>query len=361
MPDLGEGISEVEVVAWCVAVGDVIAEDAPLLEVQTDKAMMDIPSPFGGTVLDILVEPGTTVAVGTPLVVVGSPEAARAEVAAPAAPRHAVARAPAPGTPVRASPFVRRLAADLGVDLADVHRAEPGGHVTEADLRGWARANLEDDDPAGGEALTGVRRLTSLQVTRAHQEIPAVTIVDECDFSNVPRVALSYLPSIVHATAQGLREFPELNASMAGDRLVMHERIDLGLAVQTDDGLLVPVIRAADEIPEADLPARIRELTRDANERRLAPGELRGSTFTITAAGRRGGLFATPLINHPQVGILGVHRITDRAVVRRGKVVVARVGYLSFTFDHRAVDGLRAGAFLQRVIRGIRRAPDASR
>jgi pyruvate dehydrogenase E2 component (dihydrolipoyllysine-residue acetyltransferase) len=198
--------------------------------------------------------------------------------------------------------------------------------------------------------------MMAAQVTRAHREIPAVSIVDECDLSNVPRIGLSYLPWIVHAAARTLRELPHLNATMVDDELLLHDRIDIAIAVQTNDGLVMPVLRDADQLDVPQLAEEIRALTAAAREHQLRPEQLRDSTFSITAAGRRGGLFATPIINHPEVAILGVHRITSRPIVRRGQVVVGRVGCMSCTFDHRAVDGLAGGEFLQRVIRRVARS-----
>jgi pyruvate/2-oxoglutarate dehydrogenase complex dihydrolipoamide acyltransferase (E2) component len=196
--------------------------------------------------------------------------------------------------------------------------------------------------------VRGVRRQIVEHLTRAHREVPAVTFVEECDFTDVDLQLL--LPTVLKATAESLREFPELNARLEGDEIVYLDRYDLGIAVQTDQGLVVPVVRGCDSRSLDELRADVDALAEQARAGRLAPEELRGSTFTVTSAGKLGGLFVTPLVNHPEVGILGVHRIAPRAVVRDGEIVARKVGNVSVTFDHRVVDGARAAAFTLAVI-----------
>jgi pyruvate dehydrogenase E2 component (dihydrolipoyllysine-residue acetyltransferase) len=193
-----------------------------------------------------------------------------------------------------------------------------------------------------------VRRRIVEHLTTAHREIPAVTFVEECDFTNVDLARL--VPLTLRAAALALKEFPELNARLEGDEIVYLDRYDLGLAVQTDQGLVVPVVRNCDSASLDQLAAEAQRLADAARAGRLAPEELRGSTFTVTSAGKLGGLFVTPLINHPEVAILGVHRIGERPVVRDGEVVARRIGHISVTFDHRVVDGARAAAFCLDVI-----------
>ena len=201
------------------------------------------------------------------------------------------------------------------------------------------------------EHVRGVRRQILDHLARAHREIPAVTYVEECDFTDVDLKQL--LPIVLRATAQSLREYPELNARLEGDEIVYLERYDLGIAVQTDQGLVVPVVRGCDSRSLDDLRADIDELAGKAREGKLAPEDLRGSTFTVTSAGKLAGLFVTPLINHPEVAILGVHRIAPRPVARDGEVVVRAMGNISVTFDHRVVDGARAAAFTLAVIANL--------
>jgi pyruvate dehydrogenase E2 component (dihydrolipoamide acetyltransferase) len=352
LPDLGEGLTEGEIARWLVAEGDVIDEDAPLVEIQTDKTTVEIPSPAGGLVSRILVAEGDVVPVGTVLVVIGDTSAPTPEApAATAEPRSTQSNQvhEAPSGRIQATPLVRRIAQELGVDLATVTATGPGGRITEEDVRG-AGAPQE----GRREKVRGVRRRIVDHLTRAHREIPAVTYVEECDFSGVDLKLL--LPTVLRATAESLKEFPELNARLDGDDIVYLDRYDLGVAMQTDQGLVVPVVRDCDTRSVEELRADVDALAEKARSGRLAPEELRGSTFTVTSAGRLGGLLVTPLVNHPEVGILGVHRIAPRPVVRDGEVVVRSTGNVSTTFDHRVVDGARAAEFTLAVIARLERA-----
>jgi pyruvate dehydrogenase E2 component (dihydrolipoamide acetyltransferase) len=366
LPDLGEGLTEGEVARWLVSEGDDVAEDQPLVEIQTDKTTVEIPSPAAGTVARILVEEGKTVAVGTILVVIGGDGAAprtdeqpRAE---PAPQQEAAAGSPVaaspPGQRVRATPLVRRLAQELGVDLAAVRGTGPQGRVSEDDVRRAAEESAPAQEPAERrQPLRGVRRRIAEHLTTSHREVPAVTVVEECDFTALDEVRgeRSYLPYILQATVRGLAAVPELNARLDGDEIVFLERYDLGVAVQTDDGLVVPVLRSADARSLDELEDEAARLADAARSGKLKPEELRGSTFTVTSGGKLGGLFATPLVNHPEVGILGVHRIVERPVVLDGEIVPRKIGLLSCTFDHRVVDGVRATTFLLEAIGRLER------
>jgi pyruvate/2-oxoglutarate dehydrogenase complex dihydrolipoamide acyltransferase (E2) component len=249
---------------------------------------------------------------------------------------------------VQATPVVRKIAAELGVELESLRGTGPDGRITDADVRG-AAAPREGERR---EPLRGIRRQIAEHLTRAHREVPAVTVVEECDFSELSarRGDRSYLAYLVEAAVAGLQEFPELNATLAGNEIVYWERYDIGIAVQTDEGLVVPVLRDADGKSVQELGAECERLAERARAGELEPEELRGSTFTVTSAGRLGGLFATPLVNHPEVAILGLHRIAERPAVLDGEVVVRKIGWLSCTFDHRVVDGARASEFLLTVI-----------
>jgi pyruvate dehydrogenase E2 component (dihydrolipoamide acetyltransferase) len=340
LPDLGEGLTEGEVARWLVAVGDDVAEDQPLVEIQTDKTTVEIPSPAAGKVAQILVEEGNVVPVGTVLVVIGEDGAASSDRPAPQPPRQ---------EKVRATPLVRRLAQELGVDLESLSGTGPQGRITEQDVRGAAGGA----EPAEGrrEPLRGVRRLIAEHMTRAHREVPAVTWVEEADFSGIDLKLL--VPTVLKACAEALKEFPELNARLEGDGIVYLDRYDLGLAVQTDEGLVVPVVRDCDTASIDDLAAEVARLAESARGGTLKPEELRGSTFTVTSAGKLAGLFQTPIVNHPEVAILSIGRVAERPVVRDGNVEVARTGYVSITFDHRVVDGARAAEFGLAVIRKL--------
>jgi pyruvate/2-oxoglutarate dehydrogenase complex dihydrolipoamide acyltransferase (E2) component len=336
LPDLGEGVREGEIARWLVQVGQEVAEDEPLVEIQTDKTTVEIPSPAAGRVGEILVAEGDIVPVGTPLVLIGEGSIA-----------------PSPRK-VQATPLVRRLAAELGVALAHVTGTGTDGRITEADVRAAAPAR----EGERREPLRGVRRQIAEHLTRAHREVPAVTVVEECDFTGLSeaRGERSYLPYVIEAAVAGLKEFPELNATLAGDEIVYWERYDIGVAVQTDEGLVVPVLRSADERSLDDLAAEAGRLAEGARAGKLEAAELRGSTFTVTSAGRLSGLFATPLVNHPEVAILGLHRIAPRPAVREGEIVIRELGFLSCTFDHRVVDGARASEFLLGVVRRLESA-----
>ena len=346
LPDLGEGLTEGEIARWLVSVGQEVSEDDPLVEIQTDKTTVEIPSPAAGRVARILVEEGQVVPVGTVLVVIGEDGAAAAAVEeeqprAEPAPQQEAAEAVTPEDgKVRATPLVRKIARELGVDLASVTGTGPQGRITEQDVRGAAA-------PSAGEGrrepLRGVRRLIAEHMTRAHREVAPVTWVEECDFGDVDLKLL--VPLALKAAAAALKDFPELNARLEGDELVYLDRYDLGFAVQTDEGLVVPVVRDVDSRPLAEVDADVRRLAEAAREGRLKPEELRGSTFTVTSAGRLAGLFQTPIVNHPEVAILSLGRIAERPVVRDGEVVVRPVGYVALTFDHRVVDGARAAEF----------------
>ncbi|HWB56773.1 MAG TPA: dihydrolipoamide acetyltransferase family protein [Gaiellaceae bacterium] len=344
LPDLGEGVAEGEIARWLVEVGQQVEEDDPLVEIQTDKTTVEIPSPRAGTVTRILVAEGDLVPVGTPLVLIGEGEADEP----PAALRPAAA-------PVRTTPLVRRIAAELDVDLETVRPTGAGGRVTEEDVRAAAGGTASAGEGGRRVPLRGVRRLVAERLASSHREVPAVTVVEECDFTTLSaeRGERSYLPYLVQAAVAGLREVPELNATLDRDEIVYWERFDVGIAVQTDEGLVVPVLRSADQLDLDELEAEARRLAEGARAGTLEPAELKSSTFTVTSAGRLAGLFATPLVNYPEVGILGLHRIATRPAVVDGGIVPREIGWLSCTFDHRVVDGARASAFLLEVVRRL--------
>jgi 2-oxoisovalerate dehydrogenase E2 component (dihydrolipoyl transacylase) len=348
LPDLGEGLTEGEIARWLVSEGQDVAEDDPLVEIQTDKTTVEIPSPAAGKVARILVEEGRVVPVGTVLVVIGEDgavsEQARAEPAPQQAPAEASGSEPQTSRAgVRATPLVRRIAQELGVDLAVVVGTGPQGRITEDDVRVATTSGEGRREP-----LRGVRRLIAEHMTRAHREVPAVTWVEECDFERVDLKLL--VPTVLKACALSLHEFPELNARLEGDEIVYLDRHDLGVAVQTERGLVVPVVRGCDTHSVEELAADVARLAESARAGTLKPEELRGSTFTVTSAGKLAGLFQTPIVNHPEVAILSIGRIAPRAVVRDGDIVVRPIGTIGITFDHRVVDGARAAEFGLTVI-----------
>jgi pyruvate dehydrogenase E2 component (dihydrolipoamide acetyltransferase) len=351
LPDLGEGLTEGEVARWLVAEGSQIAEDDPLVEIQTDKATVEIPSPSTGTVLEIRVAEGEVAPVGSILVVIGEPgEVVPGTPRSPTATRGSEDAVPPVGADSRerriaATPLVRKIATELRVDLGSVAGSGPGGRITEEDVRSAAGAPASEGRRV---PLRGVRRLIAEHMTRAHSEIPAVTWVEECDFGQVPLDRL--VATTMKACALELPRFPELNARLERDEIVYLDRYDLGFAVQTEEGLVVPVVRGCDAKSVEEVDAEVRRLTEGARDGTLSRDELRGSTFTVTSAGKLAGLFQTPIVNHPEVAILSLGRIAERPVVRDGAVVVRPVGNIAVSFDHRVVDGARAAAFGLAVI-----------
>ena len=372
LPDLGEGLTEGEIARWLVNEGQEVAEDDPLVEIQTDKTTVEIPSPAAGIVSRILAAEGDVIPVGQVIVVIGGdgaggrpgePDKPQTE---PPEPQSARPQQPSTsllqGGKVRATPLVRRLAQELGVELETVTGTGPQGRITEADVRGAVdstpvpteRVAQSDEVEGRREPLRGVRRLIAEHMTRAHREVPPVTWVEECDFSNIALDLV--LPSTLKACAEALREFPELNARLEDDAIVYVDRYDFGVAVQTEHGLVVPVVRGVDSKPVDELRAEIDRLAERARGGTLTRDELRGSTFTVTSAGKLAGLFQTPIVNHPEVAILSIGRIAERPVVRDGVLTVAPTGYVALTFDHRVVDGARAAAFGLAVIDRLQRA-----
>jgi pyruvate/2-oxoglutarate dehydrogenase complex dihydrolipoamide acyltransferase (E2) component len=364
LPDLGEGLTEGEIGRWLVAEGQEIREDDPLVEIQTDKATVEIPSPFAGTVLRILVAEGELAPVGATLVVIGEPgeetEHATGSASAPATPAGRESDDVAAGGSaarstaqrIKATPLVRRMAANLGVELSDLAGSGPGGRITEEDVRAAAGGAKAE---GRREKLRGIRRVVAEHMARAHREVPAVTWVEECDFERVPMDRL--VAFVVKASADALAEFPELNARLEADEIVYFDRYDIGVAVQTEHGLVVPVVRGVDSRSVDQVHVNLERLVEGARLGTLEPHELRDSTFTVTSAGKLAGLFQTPIVNHPEVAILSIGRIAPRAVVRDGEVVVRSTGAIAITFDHRVVDGARAAEFGLSVIARLEHGP----
>jgi pyruvate dehydrogenase E2 component (dihydrolipoamide acetyltransferase) len=361
LPDLGEGLTEGEVARWLVAEGQEVAEDDPLVEIQTDKATVEIPSPYAGTVLRILVAEGQVAPVGAELVLIGAPGEAVPDMPAapPGSPSDTVSQGStasagrAPAGRVQATPLVRRVAQELGVDLSAVTGTGPGGRISEQDVRAAGGGVAEPEGRV--EPLRGIRRVVAEHMARAHREIPPVTWVEECDFEGVELERV--LGTVVKAVADTLPEFPELNARFEGDAIAYLERYDIGVAVQTEQGLVVPVVRAADEKSVEEIGEEVARLADGARAGSLKPEELRGSTFTVTSAGKLAGLFQTPIVNHPEAAILSIGRVAPRPVVRDGEIVVRRTGTIAVTFDHRVVDGARAAAFGLAVIERVEGDP----
>jgi 2-oxoisovalerate dehydrogenase E2 component (dihydrolipoyl transacylase) len=357
LPDLGEGLQEAELVAWHVAEGDNVVADQPLVSVETEKAVVEVPSPQSGKIARLCAQPGERLKVGAALVefdegprvdtgtVVG-------DLSTAVAPPRVVPAEPG-GVAVKATPAVRALAQRLSVDLKDVAATGPGGTVTSADVERAARA-FTDAGPA--EPLSGVRRAMAVNMTRSHDEIVPATVCDEADVE-------AWLPGgdttirLVRAVVAGCRAVPDLNAWYDGRTMERRliKQIDLGLAVDTGDGLFVPVLRNVGGRDAADLRRGIEAMKRDLRARSVPVAELRGQTITLSNFGMFGGRFAALVIVPPQVAILGAGRIVPRAVVDDGKLVAHRLLPLSLTFDHRAVTGGEAARFLRAAIEELER------
>ncbi len=461
LPDIGEGVTEGEVVAWHVAVGEVVTEDQPMVEVMTDKATVTITSPKAGRIVALHGAVGQVVKVHAVLVEYELGEAAPdapapAEAAGPkalatktegpaatavgdikeslpgmgalvatvgasrgpAAPAKAAPQAPAPRLDdyrapdgkALATPATRKLARDLHVDLARVRPTGHRGHVTKDDIRGFVarsaspatdevslaaplpsaapaapvyapaeRALVRIGPPpampgAGHEPLeervplSGIRKKIVARMAQSKHTAAHFTFVEECDVTALmalrarmrPRaesrgVKLTFLPFIVKAVVAALKRHPVLNAALdeASQEIVYRKYYNLGIAASSDNGLIVPVLKQADRRSLLDCAREINRLGQDVKLGKVKPDDLQGSTFTITSLGAQGGLFATPILNFPEVGILGVHQIKQKPVVRDGQIVIGDVMLLSLSFDHRVVDGHVGAAFAYDIIGGL--------
>ncbi|HEY9721412.1 MAG TPA: dihydrolipoamide acetyltransferase family protein [Oscillatoriaceae cyanobacterium] len=393
LPDIGEGVVEGEIVKWLVKEGDEIKEDEPLVEIMTDKATMEIPAPADGKVLQLLFKEGQTCPVGGGMMLMSaegghaapSHEAPATPAAAPEAPK-AAAAAPATnghvptGERALAAPATRKLARDLGVDINQVAGSGPHGRVTKEDVHHHAEggrpapvaslphaqsAPLRVEGDVERLPIRGLRKKIAEKMAHSAYTAPHVTTFDEVDMTNLvalrgrlkPKaeaqgIKLSYMPFIMKACIAALRQFPLFNASIddANQEIVVKKFINLGFAAATDNGLMVPVVRHADQKSLFQLAREIPALAEKTREGKATLEELTGGTFTISNVGSVGGLFATPIINHPEVAILGVNKIEKRAVVRDGEIVVRDMMYLGLSFDHRLIDGADAVRFLNTVI-----------
>jgi len=351
LPDLGEGLEEAEIVAWHVTEGDHVVADQPLVSVETDKAVVEVPSPQSGRIARLFGAKGDIVKVGAPLVefaegpqadtgtVVGDlGEREEKERHAPPAPEPGLAR------PRGVLPAVRALARKLEVDLALVHGTGPDGTITRADVERAARS-LTEAGPA--EALRGMRRAMAQRMTAAHAEVVPATVTEEADIGAWAQ-GEDVTIRLVRAIAAACKAEPSLNAwynAAAGERRLV-ARVDIGIAVDTEGGLIVPVLRNVAEREARDLRAGLDRMRADAAARSIPPEELRGATITLSNFGMIGGRFANLVIVPPQVAIVGAGRIAPRVVAHEGAPAVRRVLPLSLTFDHRVVTGGEAARFL---------------
>ena len=427
VPDIGEGIAEVELVAWHVALGESVKEDQPVADVMTDKASVEIPCHVHGKVIALGAAVGQMISVGAELIrlevegegnlkedaapaqatapatqiaaapaekskqsdtksseniaisAVQAPKQASAPVARPAA-RAPVAQARKEGERPLASPSVRRRALDMGVDLRLVHGSGPAGQISHADLEAFAAGqgpvvggNPQYVERHGEEAIPviGLRRKIAQKMQEAKRRIPHFSYVEEVDVTELEQLRqqlnkihgatrgkLTLLPFLARAMVLALRQFPQINARYDDDAGVVtrYEAVHLGVAAQTDGGLMVPVLRHAESLDLWASAAGIARVAEGAKTGKLGREELTGSTITLTSLGALGGIVSTPVINHPEVAIVGVNRMVERPMLKNGQVVARQLMNLSSSFDHRVVDGMDAAQFIQ-AIRALLETP----
>jgi 2-oxoisovalerate dehydrogenase E2 component (dihydrolipoyl transacylase) len=381
LPDVGEGIAEAEIVAWHVAVGDIVAEDQPLVDVMTDKATVEISSPVAGRIVSLHGTLGEPAAVGSTLVMFAmdgtdapaddapaEPVKAAPAPVEPPARAHAPAIAPAAGLKPLAAPAVRQRALDLGIRLQLVRGSGPGGRITHHDLDEF-RAPVASAAPAHAERhgteeikILGLRRKIAQKMQESKRRIPHFAYIEEIDVTDLEalrehlnatrregRPKLTLLPFLIRALVRVLPEFPQINATFDDEAglVTRHAPVHVGIATQTSAGLVVPVIRHAEARDLWSLATEISRLAEAARDGSASREELSGSTVTITSLGPLGGLAHTPVINHPEVAIIGPNRIIERPIVRGGQIVIAKMMNLSSSFDHRVVDGYDAASFIR--------------
>jgi pyruvate dehydrogenase E2 component (dihydrolipoamide acetyltransferase)/2-oxoisovalerate dehydrogenase E2 component (dihydrolipoyl transacylase) len=401
LPELGEGVYEAEFIAWKVQVGDTVKRGQSLMEVMTDKATMEVPSPFAGTITGLRFESGQQVKVGDVALTYDADVSARGreetEAATSANGGKRPQRPPAPSRDlavatasrsrvtvspesVKAAPSVRLMARKLGIDLARLHGSGPGGRVLVEDLAGQMPATRvaapqpatpapDYGRPGTRIKLQGLRRKIAEHLELAKRNVVPYSYVDECDVTDLVRlreafkepyaqrgVKLTYLAFFVKATAEALKEVPIINSSLdeSANEIVLHASYHIGVAVATPAGLIVPVVRDADRKGMAQIARDIERLSAEARSGKTKLEDLRGGTFTVTSVGNIGGLISTPVINHPEVGILGIGKVVRRPTYdTAGAIHPADIVYLSFSFDHRVVDGAVGAAFGNAIIRRL--------
>ena len=398
LPDIGEGVVEGEVVQWHISVGDSVSEDDPIVDVMTDKATVTIPSPVNGVITSLSGDVGDMVAVGSTLVEFGSadgvasaasdpepePEPAPVPVApTPPAPKPdpvpvaMPSSTPASSSRVLASPAVRRRAREAGVELTQVRGSGPAGRIRHADLDAFIAAggSVAGAAPVAYSTkrtdvtdvkVVGLRRKISEQMTLSKSRIPHFSYFEEVDVTELESLRqmlnstrdpsqpkLTYLPFIMLALSRIMPEHPECNAHFNDEVGVVsrHGGVHLGIATQTERGLYVPVVKHVESLDIWQTAAEMQRVSGAARDGSASLDDLSGSTFTITSLGREGGLGATPIINHPEVSILGVHKARDMPVVRDGQIVIRKIMNLSSAFDHRVVDGADGAALIQHLRR----------
>ena len=379
LPDLGEGITEGEIRKWIVKEGDSIEEHQTVLEIETDKAVVEVPSPKKGKILKMNKEEGDIAKVGEVLMTIAEEgeaieEKPKAEEAPAVEERpksvSVVGVLPEEEEGILATPAVRSLAKELGVNLETIKGSGPGGSITKEDVTKVSEKVKKTAEDLYGLSeripLKGLRRTIAKNLLTAHQTMVFVTIMDEADVTDLWNIRdrekkvlqekgihLTFLPFFMKALQHSLVEHPYLNASVDGEKeeIILKKYFNIGIAVDTPDGLMVPVIKDVDKKTVRELASEIQDLSQKAKERKIKLEEMRGSSFTISNWGHFGGTFATPVINYPDAAILGTGRISDKPWVKEGQIVIRKILPLSLTFDHRVTDGADAATFLSKVMR----------
>jgi 2-oxoglutarate dehydrogenase complex dihydrolipoamide succinyltransferase (E2) component len=364
MPQLGESIAEGTIIKWLIPAGGRVEKDQPLLEVETDKVSLEVPSPTSGYLTDVLVAEGEKVPVGT-LIARLDGEPRKTEVVNRVGGVVVRQMEPSPEGVDHYSPAVRQLAKEHDVDLAELRGTGAGGRVTKKDVldvvarrSGTPASKPASQAAAAGQSeeimpLTQMRKTIAERMVKSRQTSAHVGTFFEADFSSVVKVRegrnLTYLPFVISAVARALKDMPVLNSSWGDQGIVIKKEIHLGIAVALEEGLLVPVVRNADRKSLSQLGTEVADLAERARNKRLSPEEVQGGTFTITSHGGFGSLFSTPIIHQPQIAIMGIGAVEKRPVVINDAIAIRPMGYLSLSFDHRIIDGATADQFMSRV------------
>ena len=362
--DIGEGVAEGEIVRWLVREGELVKEDQPLVEIMTDKVNVEIPSPTSGHIVKIIAQENTRVFVGETLVEIAELSTRQDSVS----PKPVLPNSEIEPSQILASPSARRLARDLRVDLAKVHGTGPGGRVRDDDVRSMHRLLAIPDKMEERIPLKGIRREIAERMTNSTMKTASVTIVEEVEMGQVLKQRetlkesfdqrgrkLTPLTFIIGAVVKALKLFPYLNAELdetSGD-ILLKRYYNIGMATATEKGLLVPIIKGAENMGPEELSQKIEEQATKAREGALQLDDVSDGTFSVTNIGAIGGLISTPIINHPQVAILAVNKIESRPISRHDTISIAKMSYLSLTFDHRVLDGDMAARFLQEIKRTL--------
>lgn len=373
LPDIGEGVVEGEIVRWFIEEGDSVEEDQPIVEVMTDKVTVEIPSPRNGRIARRIGEEGQIIEVGTTLVVIeesgtSGPTAttrSSTEVQKPeqpvAAPENETGNDK--NTGILATPAIRKLARQMGVDLSKIQGTGSGGRIVQEDLHYYQNNQTDTEEQTGTIPYRGLRRKIGSQLILSKKTAPHYTYVEEVDVTELVRlraeleemnkdVHLTYLPFVMRAVVEGLKKYPLLNSTLNEEKEVIQLRkyYNLGIATAAPSGLIVPVVKHVDTKDIIQLAREIDALAESARAGKTTLEELQGGTFTLTSLGALGGVLATPIINLPQVAILGIHKISRKPVVRDEQIVIRDMMNLSISLDHRVVDGIVAAEFLHYII-----------